>query len=99
MSGGYFDYQESYLGYIAEQLQRDIDFNNVEYDSSKPIDTPYGFQHQPETIEYLKIMVDELQRLQELLHEYDYTVSGESSKERFLEKARAAYKKGEVEKC
>lgn len=93
MSGGYFDYQESYLGYIAEQLEQDIEFNDVEYDSSKPIDTPYGFQHQPETIEYLKIMVDELHRLQELLHEYDYAVSGDSSIEGFLEKARAVYQR------
>lgn len=93
MSGGHFDYQESYLGYIAEQLERDIEFNDVEYDSSKPIDTPYGFQHQPETIEYLKFMVGELYRLQELLHEYDYAVSGDSSKEQFLEKARLVYPK------
>jgi hypothetical protein len=71
MSGGHFDYQESHLGYIAEQLERDVEFNYVEYDSSKPIDTPYGFQHQPETIAYLKIMVDQLHRLQELLHEYE----------------------------
>lgn len=93
MSGGHFDYQENYLGYIAEQLERDIEFNDVEYDGSNPINTPYGFQHRPETIEYLKIMVDELNRLQELLHEYDYAVSGDSSIERFHEKARAVYPK------
>jgi hypothetical protein len=93
MSGGHFDYQESYLGYIAEQLEQDITYNNVEYDSSNPIDTPYGFQHPPETIEFLKIMVDELNRLQKLLHEYDYAISGDSSKERFLEKARSVYRR------
>jgi hypothetical protein len=93
MSGGHFDYQENYLGYIAEQLEQDIEFNDVEYDSSKPIDTPYGFQHQPETMEYLKIMVDELNRLQELLHEYDYAISGDSSIEQFLEKARSVYRR------
>lgn len=93
MSGGHFDYQESYLGYIAEQLEQDIEFNDVEYDRSKPIDTPYGFQHQPETIGYLSIMVDELHRLHELLHEYDYSVSGDSTIERFLEKARAVYRR------
>lgn len=92
MSGGHFDYQENYLRYIAEQLERDIEFNDVEYDSSKPIDTPYGFQHQLETIGYLKIMVNELHRLQELLHEYDYAVSGDSSIERFIEKARIVFR-------
>ena len=99
MSGGHFDYEESHLGYIAEQVEQDIEFNDVADDGSNPIDTPYGFQHQPETIEYLKIMVDELKRLQELLHEYDYAVSGDSSIERFLEKARANYRKGEAEEC
>ena len=91
MSGGHFDYQQNYLGYIAEQLEQDIEFNDVEYDSSKSIGAPYGFQHQSEIIEYLKAMVDDLGRLRELLHEYDYVVSGDSSEECFLEKARAAY--------
>lgn len=94
MSGGHFDYQESYLAYIAEQLEQDIRFNDVEYDNSKSNDTPYGFQHQPETVGYLKSMVDELYRLQELLHAYDYAVSGDSSEERFLQKARAVYRRG-----
>ncbi len=93
MSGGHFDYQENYLGYIAEQLEKDIEFNDADYESSRPTDTPYGFQHKPEAIEYLKIMVDQLQKLQELLHEYDYAVSGDSSKERFLEKARSVYRR------
>lgn len=93
MSGGHFDYQESRLGYIAEQLEQDIEFNDAEYDSSKPTNTPYGFQHTPETIEYLKIMVDELNRLKELLHEYDYAVSGDSSIERFIEEARLVYRR------
>lgn len=94
MSGGHFDYQEAYLGYIAEQLEQDIEFNDVEYDSSITIDTPYGFQHPPETIEYLKLMAEELHSLRDLLHEYDYAVSGDSSHQRFLEKARAKYKEG-----
>lgn len=99
MSGGHFDYQESYLGYIAEQLEQDIEFNDVEDDVSRQIDIPYGFQHQPETIAYLKIMIQDLRRLGELLHDYDYAVSGDSSIESFLEKARAAFKYSEEEKC
>lgn len=93
MSGGHFDYQEAYLGYVAEQLQRDIEFNDIEYDSSKPIDTPHGFQLEPETIKYLKTMVDQLQKLHELLHAYDYAVSSDTKQELFLEKARAFYQR------
>ncbi len=30
MSGGHFDYRQSYLGYIAEQFERDIEYNDIE---------------------------------------------------------------------
>lgn len=93
MSGGHFDYRESYLEYIAEQIEHDIKFNDVEYDSSKFSDTSYGFQHGAETIDYLKLMIDELYKLRDLLHEYDYAVSGDSSIDRFVEKARAVYRR------
>ena len=93
MSGGHFDYRESHLEYIAEQLEQDVQYNAIEDDVSKPINTPYGFQHDAETIEYLQLMVDELHKLRELLHEYDYAVSGDSSIERFLEKARSVYRR------
>ncbi|HEX05111.1 MAG TPA: hypothetical protein ENH10_08160 [Bacteroidetes bacterium] len=93
MSGGHFDYQESYLGYIAEQIEHDVKFNDLEYDSSKPTDAPYGFQHKPETLEYLKKIVDDLQSLRVLIRAYDYAVSGDSSIESFLDKARLLYRK------
>ncbi len=96
MSGGHFDNQGNYLGHIAEQLERDIEYNDIEYDSSKPIDSPYGFQHPPETVEYLKIMVEELHKLKALLKEYDLAVSGDTLEQSFLEKARSVYRNGEV---
>ena len=99
MSGGHFDYQESYLGYIAEQLEQDIQSNDVEYDISRPADAPYGFQHQPETIEFMKNMVKELYKLKELLREYDLAVSCDTSEQRFLEKARLIYRAGKEETC
>lgn len=91
MSGGHFDYQESHLEYIAEQLERDIEFNDVEYSESNAVDDHYGFQHQPETLGYLKLMTQDLYRLRELLHVYDYAVSGDSSEQDFLEKAKLMY--------
>lgn len=99
MSGGHFEYQESYLGYIAEQLEKDIEYNEVEYDTAKSADTPYGFQHQAETIEFLKHMVKELYKLKELLREYDLAVSCDTSEQCFLEKARTAYRSDEVKIC
>lgn len=50
MSGGYFDNKENYLEYIAEQLEKDIEFNDINYDSSKPYDSLYGFQYKPKTV-------------------------------------------------
>lgn len=99
MSGGHFDYRESYLGYIAEQLEQDVEYNDVEYDSSKPADSPYGFQHQAETVAYLKIMTTELYKLKDLLREYDLAVSGDTSEKSFLEKARSVYRSCEVKTC
>jgi len=98
MSGGHFEYQESYLGYIAEQLEKDIEYNDVEYDIAKSEDIPYGFQHQPETIEFMKNMVKELYKLKELLREYDLAVSGDTSEQNFLEKARSVYRNNTVNK-
>ena len=60
MSGGHFDYRESYLEYIAEQLAQDIQYNDVEYNISRSPDEPHGFQHRPETIRYLELIVNEL---------------------------------------
>jgi hypothetical protein len=99
MSGGHFDYQESYLGYMAEQLEQDIEYNDVEYDISKSEDASHGFQHQPETIGFMKNMVKELYKLKELLREYDLAVSGDTSEQSFLEKARSVYRSGEVKIC
>jgi hypothetical protein len=99
MSGGHFDYQESYLGYIAEQLEKDIEYNDVEYDLAKSGDIPCGFQHQPETIEFMKNMAKELYNLKELLREYDLAVSGDTREQNFLEKARSVYRNSEVNKC
>lgn len=91
MSGGHFDYRESYLEYIAEQLAQDIQYNDDEYDISRSPDEPHGFQHRPETIRYLELMVNELFRLKDLLKTYDYAVSGDSSEEEFLILARQAF--------
>jgi hypothetical protein len=99
MSGGHFDYRESYPGYIAEQLEQNIEFNDIEYGSSKPNDSPYGFQHHPETVAYMKIMVEELYKLKDLLREYDLAVSGDSTEQSFLALARLVYPAKREEKC
>ena len=63
MSGGHFDYRDSCLGYIAEQLEQDVEFNDIECDIAMSSDEHHGFQHQPETIEFVKIMIEEAAEL------------------------------------
>ena len=99
MSDGHFDHKQSYLEYIAEQLEEDIQYNDVEYDYSKKNDDHCGFQLLPETIAYMKIMVEELYKLKDLLKEYDYAVSGDTSEQSFLEAARLAYSTRQEETC
>nr|WP_211119518.1 hypothetical protein [Thiothrix fructosivorans] len=55
MSGGYFDYKQAYLGYIADQLERDIAYNAIPYDGAIVEDGEkyYGHQLQPQTIEFM----------------------------------------------
>ena len=47
MSGGHFDYEESHLGYIADQLEQDVEFNDVEYDITNPMIRLMGFSISP----------------------------------------------------
>jgi len=99
MSGGHFDFGDSYLGYIAEQLEQDVEFNDIEDDIAMSSDEHHGFQHQPETIEFVKIMIAELYKLKDLLRDYDYYVSGDSTEKDFLAKARLIYPTRREEKC
>jgi hypothetical protein len=89
MSGGHFDYADNRLIGIIEQLEQDVKYNNVPYDVNK--DTYYGYEHDEETIEYIKCMIQDIQQLKDLLHSYDYAASGDSNIEEFKIKARKIY--------
>jgi hypothetical protein len=92
MSGGHFNYEDSQLLGFADQLEQDIKFNDVKFVDTIHADSPFGYQLQPETLEYVKLMVKDLRKLGKLLHEYDWFVSDDTSEERFLDEARALYK-------
>ncbi|PZN70744.1 MAG: hypothetical protein DM484_28000 [Candidatus Methylumidiphilus alinenensis] len=88
MSGGHFDYKESYLTYIAEQLEQDIKYNNIHYDEAvgKEYEKRYGYQLEPKTIAFLQKVADQLYYLHDILREYDHSVSGDSSEDSFQER-------------
>lgn len=88
MSGGHFDHQDSMLRYVAERLEMDIDFNDVE--------TPnrcgcHGYQHSEEVLWYMEKAVQDLNSLADMLHEYDLGVSGDTDIESFRLKAKERY--------
>jgi len=88
MSGGHFDYQQSYLGYIAAQLEQDIEYNDISYNDvvGKENEDNYGYQLEPKTIEFLRGVVSQLHHLKEVLREYDLAVSGDTCEEIFQER-------------
>ena len=88
MSGGHFDYKQAYLGYIADQLERDIAYNAIPYDAAivKDGEKYYGHQLQPQTVEFMSDVVEQLRRLENILREYDLAVSGVSCEATFQER-------------
>ena len=82
MSGGHFDYKESYLEYIAEQLEHDIKYNEVSWTEDEE---NYGHQLEPKTIDFLKEVIEQLYNLKTVLREYDLAVSGDSNEKTFQE--------------
>lgn len=85
MSGGHFDYKESYLTYIAEQLEQDIEYNDIHYDdvAGKGYERKYGYQLDSQTIVFLQKIAVQLHCLHDVLREYDLAVSGDSSERSF----------------
>lgn len=88
MSGGHFDHEESYLDYIAEQLEQDIKYNETPWD--KPVvdddEELYGFQLEAKTIDFLKDIARRLRELRTVLREYDLAVSGDTCEKTFQER-------------
>ena len=88
MSGGYFDYQEAYLDYIAEQLERDIKYNEIPWDHpvKKDDEEHYGFQLEAKTLDFLRDVARQLREYRTVLREYDLAVSGDTCEKTFQER-------------
>lgn len=97
MSGGRFDYNDGYLDDIASELECDIETNdNVEHGNWNSPDYVREGNHSSErTVHFMRRMVNDLHRLGELLHAYDWYVCGDTNEEDFIECAEKIY--GECE--
>ncbi len=88
MSGGHFDYEEAYLDYIAERLERDIQYNKIPWDHPEKKDGEkfYGFQLEAKTLDFLRDVARQLRKYRTILREYDLAVSGDTCEKTFQER-------------
>ena len=92
MSGGHFNYRQAHLGYIADQLEEDIQYNDVSWDQPvrKDGEEHSGYQFSSETIAIMKNTVQQLRDLEYVLRELDLAMSGDTGEDtlrkRLLEK-------------
>ena len=94
MSGGHFEYKDFYLDEIIDQIKDDIKYNDITWEqanentNTNEYSHAYGYQHSKETIKYLKKIVKLTKKVYDLLHAYDWYVSGDTCEETFLEKCK-----------
>jgi len=84
MSGGRFDYDQYKIGYISEQIEKEIE-NNGKPKERKDFtweDDNYP-EYKPETIERFKEAVRYLKLAQIYAHRVDWFLSGDDGEESF----------------
>lgn len=77
MSGGHFDYKESYFGYIADEIEDIIKNNEIEDKWG------HSYSLKPETIEKLRFAIEHLRKSEQLAHDIDYMISGDYGEDNF----------------
>ena len=91
MSGGHFDYQDNRIDDMMDIIKHDIKYNDVEWNYNSETGESvedYGFQHSKETLGILKKLLKDMKKVMEVLHAYDWYVSGDTCEETFLEKCK-----------
>jgi len=97
MSGGSFQYDQYKIGYIADQIEHEIEKNgrkktteeikeeyrDPDWYEKYPEDL-YHYEYPPEVIEKLKEAVKVLRIAKIYAHRVDYLFSGDDSEESFL---------------
>lgn len=78
MSGGKFDYLQSHLILIAEQIEYEIDHNSI------PDDFGDANNFSEQTLSKFRETVNSLQHLYKMIHDIDYLLSGDIGEETFL---------------
>lgn len=87
MSGGAFDYRDSVLADLQDMIAREIGY--IKYGSNSSRVDNYN----PKTIEYMKNIAHDLERLSKVMHSLDWFVSGDTSEEKFISDYESIYNK------
>ena len=94
MSGGHFDYHDKRIADMMNIIKHDIKYNYVEWnynsETGKSVDD-YGFQHSKEIISILKKLMKDMNKVLDVLHAYDWYVSGDNCEETFLKECSKYY--------
>lgn len=90
MSGGRFDYRNEDLKQITDSIEFDL-ANNDHVNSETSDNEVWGLNWKPETLVYVRRMLEDVKSLNRLLHEYDFAVCDDSCEDEFLQEARAIY--------
>lgn len=102
MSGGHFDYDQYKIGYIADDIQSQIEKNGrrkteEELRQESWIDKEWlernpshinHYEYPPEVIEKFKEAVNILRRAQIYAHRIDWLLSGDDGEESFLRRLK-----------
>lgn len=86
MSGGAFDYKDSILFDLKDEIAREIGYYE------------YGGDHllnptNPKVIEYMKVICEDLGKLGNVLHSLDWYLSGDTGEDKFINDFENYYKK------
>lgn len=95
MSGGHFEYQDNRIEDMMDIIKHDIKYNDIKWDYNSETGESvedYGFQHSKETIVILKKLLKDMKKVMNVLHAYDWYVSGDTCEETFLKEANKYYK-------
>lgn len=77
MSGGAFDYRDNVLTDLQDMIAREIGY--MQYGSNYT-----DYKYNEKTVEYMKNIVHDLERLSKVIHSLDWFISGDTNEEKFI---------------
>lgn len=85
MSGGAFDYRDSVLTDLQDMIAREIGY--IKYGSNSSCVDNYS----QKTVDYMKNIARDLERLSKVVHSLDWFISGDTSEEKFITDYESVY--------